>query len=78
MQDTVLEILEEICEDSVVRENPDIHLFDNGLLDSLGVASLVVELEEQLDIHLILTEINREDIETPRKLLEYLQDRVDA
>lgn len=78
MQDTVLEILEEICEDSVVRENLDIHLFDNGLLDSLGVASLVVELEEQLDIHLILTEINREDIETPRKLLEYLQDRVDA
>ena len=36
MEEQVLSLLEELCEDEVVREDLDINLRDEGLLDSSG------------------------------------------
>ncbi|MCJ0587350.1 D-alanine--poly(phosphoribitol) ligase subunit 2, partial [Enterococcus cecorum] len=36
MQETVLSILEDLTGTSEVRENLDVELFDEGLLDSMG------------------------------------------
>jgi len=76
MEEKILEILDGICSTDEVREDKDINLFENGLLDSLGIIELFIEIEEKLGIVLQPTEMERKDIETPNKLIGYLKERV--
>lgn len=75
MEEKILCILEEICEDSIVKEDQDIQLFENDLLDSLTFTELLVAVEEEFGIVLSPSEISREDIETPNKIIALLKSR---
>ena len=46
MENEVLDLLAEICEDDVVKEDLQTELFESGLMDSLGFAEFLVELED--------------------------------
>lgn len=76
MEEKVLEILESICNTDEVREDMDINLFDNGLLDSLGIIELILEIEKELGIVIQPTEVERKDIDTPNRIIKYLETRV--
>lgn len=76
MEEKILEILEDICGTDEVREDKDINLFENGLLDSLGIIELFIGIEEKLGIVLQPTEMEREEFETPNKIIAYLKERV--
>ena len=76
MEEKVLAILVEICAVDEVREDKDINLFESGLLDSLGLIELIIKLEEELDIKIEPTELEREEIETPNKLINYVSMRI--
>ncbi len=76
MEEKILKILESICGTDEVREDKDINLFENGLLDSLGVIELILEIETELGIAIQPTEIERKDIDTPNKIIGYLEARV--
>ena len=67
LQEKVLDILAEICEDDCVRQDLSLPLFENDLLDSLAVVELLVELESAFGIVLSPSEVTREDIGTPQK-----------
>ncbi|HAZ37321.1 MAG TPA: D-alanine--poly(phosphoribitol) ligase subunit 2 [Clostridiaceae bacterium] len=75
MEEKVLSILEDICGTDEIKNDMDIDLFENGLLDSLGVIELIVDIEDNFNIKLEPTEVKREDISTPRKVIEYLSKR---
>lgn len=75
MEEKILDILETITGVDEVKEDRDINLFENGLIDSLGVIELLVQIEEKLGIVIEPTEVEREQIETPNKLIEYLSKR---
>lgn len=75
MENTVLEILEDICGTDEFKEDLDINLFDAGLLDSLGSIEILLELEERLGIRLQPTELERSDIETPNNLIAFLKKK---
>jgi D-alanine--poly(phosphoribitol) ligase subunit 2 len=75
MENKVLDILESICGTDEVRVDKDIKLFEAGLLDSLGVTELLIAIEDELGIEIAPTEVTREDIETPNKIIEYLAKR---
>ena len=75
MKDKVLELLAEICEDDCVLDDPDTELFESGLLDSLGFAEFLVQLEDELEIVLSPSEVERNDIDTPAKILAVLEER---
>jgi len=49
MEEKILEILEGICNTDEVRADKDINLFDNGLLDSLGLIELIIEIESHIE-----------------------------
>lgn len=36
----VLSVLAEVCQDDIVKENPDIDIFEEGILDSFGTVEL--------------------------------------
>ena len=67
MEEQVLSLLEELCEDEVVREDLDINLRDEGLLDSLGFVEMLVRME-----------VTYEEIDTPRRVIAYVKKRVAA
>lgn len=75
MEEKILEILAEVCEDDVVKEDLDIYLFDNDLLDSLSFVELLVEFEEKLNIVVSPSEVTREDMDTPNKIINLLKTR---
>jgi len=76
MEQKILDILVDVCGDDEVIEDKDINLFDSGFLDSLGVIELLLQIEEVLDLKIQPTEITRQDIQTPNKVIELISKRV--
>ncbi|WP_099223252.1 D-alanine--poly(phosphoribitol) ligase subunit DltC [Listeria costaricensis] len=73
-RDDVLEILEEIAETEEVKENTNIRLFDEGLLDSMATVQLLVEVESRLDITVPVSEFDREEWATPEMIIHQLEE----
>lgn len=76
LREIALEILEEACETDEVREDETMDLFEAGLLDSLGVVSVLMGVEEKCGIRLQPTEISRENISSVVNLIGYLKEKV--
>ena len=75
LEEKVLAIIEEICEDDVIYEERDINLKEEGLMDSLAFVELLVRLEE-FGIEVAPTEVTYEEIDTPNKIIHYIETRV--
>lgn len=75
MEEKVLDMLESICEDAIVRENPDIDLFENELLDSLTFTELLVEIENQFGLIISPSEVSRDDFGSPNKIIALIRAR---
>lgn len=75
LEEKVLAIIEEICEDDVIYEERDINLKEEGLMDSLAFVELLVRLEE-FGIEVAPTEVTYEEIDTPNKIIKYVSERV--
>ena len=75
IKEQVLEMLEEICEDEVVREDLDINMKEEGLMDSLAFAEMLVKIEEIFGLSIAPTEVTYEEIDTPNKVISYIENR---
>ena len=75
LEEKVLSIIEEICEDDVIYEEQDINLKEEGLMDSLAFVELLVRMEE-FGIEVAPTEVTYEEIDTPNKIIHYIETRV--
>lgn len=76
MEEKVLNILAEICEDEIVKGNREIDLFETDLLDSLGFVQLLVDLEDNFGVTIAPSEVTRDDFKTPQKIIDYMAGRV--
>lgn len=70
----VLDILEEVCENDIIKENPDVQLFEEGILDSFGTVSLLVEFQERLNIEVSISDFDRDEWATPDMIIKKLED----
>ena len=75
IKEQVLEMLEEICEDEVVREDLDINMKEEGLMDSLAFVEMLVKIEEIFGLSIAPTEVIYEEIDTPNKVISYIENR---
>ncbi|MFP3719808.1 D-alanine--poly(phosphoribitol) ligase subunit DltC [Niallia circulans] len=73
-KEKVLQVIAEVCQDDVVKEEHDLDLFDSGLIDSFGTVELLVKFEEQLDINVPITEFDRDAWNTPNAIVERLNE----
>jgi D-alanine--poly(phosphoribitol) ligase subunit 2 len=73
IEETVVAILEDITGTDEVRENREIDLFEEGLMDSLATVQLLVELEGQLGVQVPVSEFDRELWNTPNKIIEQVK-----
>ena len=75
MEEKLLDMLERICEDDIVREEYDLDLIDEGLLDSLAFAELLVDIEEAFGIVISPSEVGHEDMNTVNKIMAQIKQR---
>ena len=75
MKEKVLEIFIEVTGNDEIAEDLDLNLFEAGLLDSLAIIEVLLQIEEKLGIKLQPTDLEREDMSTVNKLIEFLENR---
>lgn len=76
MEEKILDILTDLCDDDIVKTNKDINLFEVDLLDSLAVAELLFAIEEEFNIIISPSEVKREDMATPNKIINIIKERM--
>jgi len=52
MENRVLDIIVEVCDNEMIRKNMDIDLLENDMIDSLAFITLIERLEEEFDIEI--------------------------
>ena len=72
----LLEVLADICEDDVVLSDLDVDLFESGLLDSIAYMELLLEIERELNVSIAPSEVEKDDINTPAKLIEVVLNKL--
>lgn len=75
MEEKLLRIVEKICDDETVRDDLDMDLFEEGLMDSLAIVELLVEIEEEFGIIVSPTEYDKEDLSTIHKIERVLIEK---
>lgn len=70
----LLDILEDLTGSDEARENMDVALFDEGLLDSLGTVQLLIEIEGTMGISVPVSEFDRTEWATPNLILQQLEN----
>ena len=63
MEEKFLDILEDICGDEVVREDLDINMVEEGLIDSLDFIELIVAIEDEFGVKIEPSEYTREEFD---------------
>ena len=76
--DVVMKELERITGTDQVRVDPDLSLYEEGVLDSLGTIELIVALSETCHINISPTEVDRQLWATPRKIIAFVEARAGA
>lgn len=75
MEEKVLKMLAELCEDDIVMENREVELFESGLVDSLVFAELLFEIEDKFKVIIAPSEVERGDMDTPQKIIDLIKAR---
>ena len=57
MKDKIIDIIVRLTEYEELRNNPDINLIEEDILDSLAFIELITELEEEFDIEIQPTQV---------------------
>ena len=76
MEEKVLAMLEELCDDVIVREDLDTELYETGLIDSLAFTELLVQIEDDFGVVISPSELERSEFDTPRKIIAQIQSRM--
>ena len=74
--DIVLDELVKITGTKEVRTNLDLALFEENILDSLGVVELIVALGEALNINITPAQVDRKMWATPGKIIADIENRM--
>ena len=64
----VLDILNDLTGEDL-SDQMDENIFDNGLMDSMASVQMLLNLQEKFDIDVPVSEFNREDWDTPNKIV---------
>lgn len=73
-EESVLNILAEVAENDIVKENPDIEIFEEGIIDSFATVGVLLEIQNNLGIDVTITDFDRDEWATPNKIINVLKE----
>ena len=74
-REQVLDLLAEVAENNIVKENPDVEIFEEGIIDSFQTVGLLLEIQNKLDIEVSIMDFDRDEWATETILTHYNQWR---
>lgn len=72
IQKQIVDILAEATGEDF-SDNMDQELYESGIMDSMATAQMLLTLQETFDITVPVSEFNRDDWNTPNKLVEQVK-----
>ncbi|TDP57663.1 D-alanine--poly(phosphoribitol) ligase subunit 2 [Aminicella lysinilytica] len=76
MEEKLLDILEDICGDEIVKEDHDVNLVEEDLMDSLDYTELLIAIEENFGVVIAPSEVTREQMNTPNKIIGVIKSKM--
>ncbi len=76
MEQKILDLIYEVCDNKVIYNKKDVNLFETGLLESMDFIELLMNIEEEFDIEIAPEEIKKEEMATPNMLVAFIQARL--
>ena len=76
MREKLLLMIEELCGDEIVKEDPDIDLLEEGLIDSLDYIELLLKIEDEFGLKMSPSELTREEMATPNRIVAVVEKRL--
>ncbi len=69
----ILAIIQDLTGEDL-NDRLDENIFDNGLLDSLAIVQMLLNLQEKFDITVPVSEFNREEWNTVNKIAKQVEN----
>lgn len=76
MEEKILDLIYEICDDKIIYTKKDVNMFETGLLESMDFIELLMSIEEEFDIEIAPEEIKKDEMATPNKLVAFIQSKL--
>ena len=73
-KEQVLDLLADVAENDVVKENPDVEIFEEGIIDSFQTVGLLLEIQNRLGIEVSIMDFDRDEWATRNKIVEALEE----
>lgn len=73
MKEQILDMLVDATGTDEVKDDLDMDLFEEGLMDSLAMVQFLVDVDAQLGISVPVSEVQREDWNTPNKIIAQIE-----
>lgn len=73
MEEKILDMLAEVCDDDDVREDLDQDLFLTDMLDSLAFVELLFAIEENFGVVIAPSEVDKASLNTANKIIEMVK-----
>lgn len=74
MEEKVIKIIQEICQIDNIKENMNIDLIEEELLDSLSFINLVATLEDEFNIEIQPTKVPSDTWRSINKIVELVKE----
>ena len=75
-RNAVFALIEDISGDDIIYDEPDMDLFEEGLFDSMAAIEFLVRCEEEIGVSIATTEVEREEMNTPNKIVDRILERM--
>jgi D-alanine--poly(phosphoribitol) ligase subunit 2 len=76
VEEKVLDILEDVCGDDIVRDERDMDLFAAGLLDSMGGIEVLVRLQDEFGVEIAPTAVERSEMNSVNTIIHQVEIRL--
>ncbi|GAC1535373.1 MAG: D-alanine--poly(phosphoribitol) ligase subunit DltC [Herpetosiphon sp.] len=74
--DQILGVLADVSDTPEVRQDLDLRLYDQHVLDSMGTVQLIIALSEAFGIEISPAEFDRDEWATPRLVISSVERRI--
>lgn len=76
LEEKVMDLIVDITGEDEIRDNRDVDLFEEDILDSLGAIELLVALQDNFGVSIAPTELEREEMNTVNLIIARTAERM--
>ena len=76
MYNRILEIIVDICQEEIIKSDPDINLIESDLIDSMAFIEIISTLEDEFEIQIQPTQVPYEVWSSVEKITKFVESKI--